>query len=151
MASKSLNLAERLQTLVLVLSDLDLGMNNWMADPFTYPEDAHRSRQSADRRRRSRIRALPATGISTATASATARCPAMSTPCSAYFTRGTGHDDAALYSEKPDVWLENTARLQRKFETARRIVPTPVVDQNDKAEHRHHQPGHDPPRHRGSA
>jgi len=52
---------------------------------------------------------------------------------SAWFARGTGHNEHAIYSEKPEDWLNNMARLKRKFETARMLVPGPVVDKIDGA------------------
>jgi 2-oxoglutarate ferredoxin oxidoreductase subunit alpha len=53
--------------------------------------------------------------------------PGSSHPNSAYFTRGTGHTDAATYSEKPGDWARNLDRLARKFDTARTLVPKPIV------------------------
>jgi 2-oxoglutarate ferredoxin oxidoreductase subunit alpha len=51
----------------------------------------------------------------------------------AYFTRGSGHNSKAQYSERPDDYVENVDRLARKFETARKYVPAPVVQTNPKA------------------
>ncbi len=53
---------------------------------------------------------------------------------SAYFARGTGHNEHAVYSERPDDWLINMARLSRKFETARGMVPAPVIDEVEDAD-----------------
>ncbi|MCA9920329.1 MAG: 2-oxoacid:acceptor oxidoreductase subunit alpha, partial [Anaerolineales bacterium] len=60
--------------------------------------------------------------------------PGNEHPRGTWFARGTGHNENAVYSEKPEDWVRNMARFQRKFETARQLVPTPVVDQNDAAE-----------------
>ncbi len=123
----SFNLAERLQTPIFVLSDLDLGMNNWMSDPFTYPtEPIDRGKVlSADDVREkgfARYEDLDGDGIGYRT------LPGNDAPHAGYFTRGTGHNAKAVYSERSDDWLENMARLVRKFDTARELVPPPVVD-----------------------
>ncbi|MDX1662896.1 MAG: 2-oxoacid:acceptor oxidoreductase subunit alpha [Candidatus Promineifilaceae bacterium] len=121
------DLAEELQTLVLVLSDLDLGMNNWMTEPFDYPEEPLKRGKvlSADQvdRNWGRYKDVDGTGVGYRT------LPGNEHPLSAYFTRGTGHDERAVYSEDPDKWVDNMARILRKFETARQIVPGPVVDE----------------------
>ncbi|HUS14840.1 MAG TPA: 2-oxoacid:acceptor oxidoreductase subunit alpha, partial [Chloroflexia bacterium] len=59
--------------------------------------------------------------------------PGNTHPLSAYFTRGTGHNERAVYSEKPDDWLPNLARLFKKHETARGLVPKPIVDRREGA------------------
>ena len=60
--------------------------------------------------------------------------PGTDHPQAAFFTRGTGHDDRAIYSEKPEDWVENMDRILRKFETARTLVPGPVIDDVEEAE-----------------
>ena len=123
-ACEAFDLAEQLQTPVFVLSDLDLGMNNWMSEPFEYPEKPHRPRQGARRRRTARSWAASrATRMWTATAFRTARCPAPTIRSAAYFTRGCGHNEKALYTERPDDYENNMERLARKFETAKTLVP----------------------------
>jgi 2-oxoglutarate ferredoxin oxidoreductase subunit alpha len=59
--------------------------------------------------------------------------PGNENPSSAFFTRGSGHNENAGYSERPDDWIKNMARLTRKHETARTVVPKPVIDQRDGA------------------
>jgi 2-oxoglutarate ferredoxin oxidoreductase subunit alpha len=125
---RAFDLAERLQTLVFVLSDLDLGMNLWMSEPFAYPdqpmdrgkvltaEDLDRVGEFA------RYRDVDGDGIPYRT------LPGTNHPLAAYFTRGSGHDEDANYSERPEDWAGNMARLGRKFDTARGLVPRPVVD-----------------------
>ncbi len=125
--STAFDLAEELQTLVLVLSDLDLGMNNWMTEPFAYPETPLRrgkvvSAEEVARDGFARYRDRDGDGI------AARSLPGNPHPAAAYFARGTGHNDAAVYSERPEDWEANMARLGRKFETARRLVPAPIVD-----------------------
>ncbi|MCB0011155.1 MAG: 2-oxoacid:acceptor oxidoreductase subunit alpha [Anaerolineales bacterium] len=123
----ALNLADQLQTLVLVLSDLDLGMNNWMSDPFEYPtEPINRGKvltaEEVEAKGFARYRDLDGDGVGYRT------LPGNEHPKSVYFTRGTGHNADAVYSERGDDWLDNMDRLRRKFETARNLVPGPVVD-----------------------
>src|SRR5258705_4899118 len=55
-------------------------------------------------------------------------------PKGAYFTRGSGHDEAARYTESPEVYAHNMDRLAKKFETARTLVPPPVVEDDEQAE-----------------
>jgi 2-oxoglutarate ferredoxin oxidoreductase subunit alpha len=121
------DLAERLQTPVLVLSDLDLGMNNWMSEPFDYPStplDRGKVLTAADLERLggfARYRDVDGDAIGWRTLPGTPHLKA------AYFTRGSGHNDAALYTEKPAEYQAIMERLARKFETARKLVPGPVV------------------------
>jgi 2-oxoglutarate ferredoxin oxidoreductase subunit alpha len=125
MAGDAFDLAERLQTPVFVLSDLDLGMNVWMADPFPYPErplDRGKvlGREDLDRLGGfARYADVDGDGIGWRT------LPGTPHPKAAYFTRGTGHDEEAVYSERPEVFERNMARLARKLETARARVPRP--------------------------
>lgn len=128
---KAFDLAERLQTLVFVLSDLDLGMNQWMSEPFDYPDtpmDRGKVLTAEDLERLggfARYKDVDGDGIGYRT------LPGTDHPRAAYFTRGTGHDERAVYSERPDDWVKNMERLARKFETARKLVPGPVVDQTN--------------------
>jgi 2-oxoglutarate ferredoxin oxidoreductase subunit alpha len=120
------DLADRLQTLVLVLSDLDLGMNLWMTEPFEYPEkplDRGKVLNAEDVAKMggfARYADVDGDGIGYRT------LPGTDHPLAAYFTRGTGHDEKAFYSERSDVWEHNLQRLHRKHDTARKIVPQPV-------------------------
>jgi 2-oxoglutarate ferredoxin oxidoreductase subunit alpha len=121
------DLAERLQTPVFVLSDLDLGMNNWMSETFTYPEKPwDRGKVLGDAElatlpKFERYRDVDGDGIPYRT------LPGVKNPKGSYFTRGSGHDEAARYSEKPEVYERVMQRLARKMETARTLVPPPVI------------------------
>jgi 2-oxoglutarate ferredoxin oxidoreductase subunit alpha len=132
-AGAAFDLAERLQTPVFVMSDLDLGMNNWMSDPFTYPEkplDRGKVLTAEDLTRLggfARYRDVDGDAIPYRT------LPGTDHPKAAYFTRGSGHDDQALYTEKPDDYHDLMIRLARKFDTARTLVPAPVVVQDGKS------------------
>jgi len=126
---RSFDLAERLQTFVFVLSDLDLGMNLWMSEPFRYPDtpmDRGKVLTAEDLDRLgsfARYDDVDGDGIGYRT------LPGTDHPLAAYFARGTGHDEHAAYSERAEDWEANIARLKRKFNTARNLVPQPVVDQ----------------------
>lgn len=128
-AFHAFDLAERFQTPVLVLSDLDLGMNNWMSNPFPYldrPLDRGKVLSKEDLERLGtygRYRDVDGDGIPYRT------LPGTDHPLAAYFTRGSGHDENANYSEKPHDYLKNVDRLARKYETARKFVPKPVLDE----------------------
>jgi 2-oxoglutarate ferredoxin oxidoreductase subunit alpha len=128
------DLAERLQTPVFVLSDLDLGMNNWMSDPFPYPEkpwDRGKvlgERELAQLAKFERYRDVDGDGIPYRT------LPGVRDAKGAYFTRGSGHDEAARYTESSEAYPRVMDRLARKYETARTLVPPPVVEQEDGAE-----------------
>jgi 2-oxoglutarate/2-oxoacid ferredoxin oxidoreductase subunit alpha len=131
---EALNLAERLQTPVFVLSDLDLGMNFWMSEPFEYPDKPIDRGKVLGPDELSRIgtawgryKDVDGDGIPYRT------IPGTEHPNAAYFTRGSGHNEFALYSERGDDWVKNMARLARKHDTARTLVPAPVVDVNPQA------------------
>jgi 2-oxoglutarate/2-oxoacid ferredoxin oxidoreductase subunit alpha len=131
----ALDLAERLQTLVIVLSDLDLGMNLWPTKPFQYPAaplDRGKVLSAADLTRLQgewqRYADVDGDGICYRT------LPGTNHPDAAYFTRGTGHNEDAQYSERPEDWSANLERLARKHDYARKIVPGPVVDLVGSAE-----------------
>ena len=123
---RAFDLAELLQTPVFVLSDLDLGMNNWMGTPFEYPSEPMQRGKvlSAEEvgDRFSRYLDVDGDGIPYRT------LPGNSNPASAFFARGTGHDEQAVYSERAEDWSANMERLKRKFETARLQVPGPVLE-----------------------
>jgi 2-oxoglutarate/2-oxoacid ferredoxin oxidoreductase subunit alpha len=124
------DLAERLQTPIFVLSDLDLGMNNWMSEPFTYPEkpiDRGKVLTAEDLNRLggfARYEDVDGDAIGYRT------LPGTDHPKAAYFTRGSGHNAKAAYTERPDEYVEVMERLLRKFETARHLVPSPVIERN---------------------
>lgn len=131
--AEAFNLADQLQTPVFVLSDLDLGMNNWMADPFTYPETPIQrgkviTEEEIEEKGFARYKDVDGDGIPYRS------IPGNEHPMAAYFARGTGHNEKAVYSEDPDDWVDNMNRILRKFETARQMVPEPVADVKDEAE-----------------
>jgi 2-oxoglutarate/2-oxoacid ferredoxin oxidoreductase subunit alpha len=127
MAQDAFNLAEQFQTLVFVMSDLDLGMNNWMSDPFEYPKapiDRGKVLTKEDLDRMggfARYKDVDNDGIGYRT------LPGTEHPAAAYFTRGTGHNEKSGYSERPDDFEKNMERINKKFETARAFVPRPEL------------------------
>ncbi|MGA7301119.1 MAG: 2-oxoacid:acceptor oxidoreductase subunit alpha [Candidatus Sulfotelmatobacter sp.] len=127
MASEAFNLAEQFQTLVFVMSDLDLGMNNWMSDPFEYPTIPIKRGKVLDKDALTKLggfaryKDLDGDGVGYRT------LPGTEHPAAAYFTRGSGHNDKSNYSERPDDYENNMERLNRKFETARSFVPRPEI------------------------
>ena len=131
---RAFDLAERLQTPVFVLSDLDLGMNIWMSDPFRYPDkpwDRGKVLDAAALARAGafeRYRDLDKDGIPYRT------LPGTDHPLAGYFTRGSGHDERAFYTESPEVYKRVMDRLARKYETARGLVPPPVIERTPGAE-----------------
>jgi len=127
MAQDAFNLAEQFQTLVFVMSDLDLGMNNWMSDPFEYPKEPINrgkvlTKEDLDRLGGfERYKDVDGDGIGYRT------LPGTEHPAAAYFTRGTGHNEKSGYSERPDDFEKNMERINKKFETARSFVPRPEL------------------------
>jgi 2-oxoglutarate ferredoxin oxidoreductase subunit alpha len=132
-ALAAFDLTERLQTPVFVLSDLDLGMNNWMSEPFDYPEkplDRGKLLNAEDLTRLggfARYKDVDGDAIPYRT------LPGTNHPQAAYFTRGSGHNEKALYTERPEDYQNLMERLNRKFDTARTLVPPPIVVQNGKS------------------
>jgi len=132
---KAFDLAERLQTPIFVLSDLDIGMNQWMSKPFDYPStpmDRGKILREED------IEALKGNwgryldkdgdGIPYRT------LPGNRHPMSAYFTRGTGHDEQARYTEEAPVFTRVLERLKKKHKTAKQYVPAPILHETREAE-----------------
>jgi len=132
MAQAAFDLTEQLQTPVFVMSDLDLGMNNWMSEPFAYPDKPlNRGKVlSAEDLTRlggfARYKDVDGDGVGYRT------LPGTDHPMAAYFTRGSGHNEKAQYTERPDDYFNNMERLAKKFETARSLVPRPEVVQTGK-------------------
>jgi 2-oxoglutarate ferredoxin oxidoreductase subunit alpha len=135
---RSLDIAEQAQWPVFVLSDLDLGMNNWMADPFKYPDqpiqrgktlNAESLQQFIDEHGKwGRYLDVDGDGIAYRT------IPGTDHPRAAYFTRGTGHDEMAIYSEDSETWVKNMDRLAKKMVTVKnQYLPKPIQEVNPDA------------------
>lgn len=128
MSQQSFDLAERLQTVIFVLSDLDLGMNLWMSDKFKYPEkrfDRGKVLSAKDLERIGqwgRYNDVDDDGIPWRT------LPGTNHPSAGYFTRGSGHDEYANYTELPEVYERVMDRLKKKYKAARKYMPKPVIE-----------------------
>jgi len=125
---RALDIAERLQTPVFVLSDLDFGMNQWMTRPFEYPETPmDRGKvlweEDLERLEGEWARYLDVDGD----AIPYRTVPGNRHPKAAYFARGTGHDVNARYTEDSGIWVEMMDRLKRKYYQACQYIPAPVV------------------------
>ena len=125
---KAFDIAERLQTLVIVLSDLDFGMNQWMTKPFEYPDrpmDRGKVLWEEELKQLGekwgRYVDIDGDGITYRT------LPGNKLPNAAYFARGTGHNEHAQYSEEPEDWENNLLRLRRKIEGNVALLPKPVI------------------------
>jgi 2-oxoglutarate ferredoxin oxidoreductase subunit alpha len=130
---KAFDIAERLQTPVVVMSDLDLGMNEWMTPKFDYPD------KPIDRGKIlweedlvafleknngvfGRYKDVDGDFIPYRTVAGNRHKSA------AYFTRGTGHDEFAKYTEDPEVWVKSLDRLKKKYKSAVNYTPKPVIE-----------------------
>jgi 2-oxoglutarate ferredoxin oxidoreductase subunit alpha len=126
---KAFDLAERIQAPVFVLIDLDFGMNQWMTDHFEYPDQPmNRGKILWEKDLEelggawARYKDVDSDGIPYRTV------PGNRHPAAAYFTRGTGHDENARYTEDNLVWHQLLERLKKKYQTASQYVPKPVIE-----------------------
>ncbi|TMD37500.1 MAG: 2-oxoacid:acceptor oxidoreductase subunit alpha [Chloroflexi bacterium] len=133
-ARDAFDYADRFQTPVFVLSDLDLGMNLWMTPEFKYPDKPFDrgkvlSKDDLERLRGewARYADIDRDGVPYRT------LPGTDHPAAGYFTRGSGHDEHARYTESAEAYAANMDRLSRKFETARGALPAPVIDESSKS------------------
>lgn len=128
---RAFDIAERVQSPVIVLSDLDFGMNQWMTEPFKYPDtpmDRGKILWEKDLEQIKdwgRYKDVDNDGIAYRTV------PGNRHPLSSYFTRGTGHDEYAKYSEEAPVWEALLLRLSKKFETAKQYLPDAIVEEDN--------------------
>jgi 2-oxoglutarate ferredoxin oxidoreductase subunit alpha len=127
--AQSFDLAERLQTPVFVLEDLDIGMNDWLCEPFHWDDARIYDRgkvMTAEELEAGKTfgRYLDVDGDAIPYRSLPGTHPTKG----AYFTRGSSRDRFAKYSEEGPVYQDNMQRLLRKFDTARTLVPGPVIE-----------------------
>ena len=132
---RSFDIAERLQTPVVIMTDLDLGMNEWMTTKFNYPDqpmDRGKVLWEEDLQKMldkyqnefGRYKDLDGDGITYRTLVGNQH------PRAAYFTRGTGHDEYAKYTEDPVIWEESLTRIKKKFEIGKQYLPKPLIHSN---------------------
>lgn len=132
---KAFDIAERLQTPVIVLSDLDFGMNQWMTKPFEYPDkpmDRGKVLWEEEFKKLNtkwgRYLDVDGDGIPYRT------LPGNKVLNAAYFARGTGHDEFANYSESPKDWENNMLRLRNKIDGNVDLLPKPIINQVEGAQ-----------------
>lgn len=131
-AGVAFDLAEHFQTTIFVLSDLDLGMNTYMSDPFEYPQAPwNRGRVLSDRDA-DKLANFQRYGDPDGDGVPYRTLPGIKNPKGVFFTRGSGHNSKAAYSEKGSDYVESMDRLNKKFETARRHVPAPILSGSGK-------------------
>lgn len=135
---KAFDLAERFQMPVIVLIDLDLGMNQWMSKKYDYPdteidrgkvlwEEDLKKMIASHEGKWGRYWDVDGDFIPYRTV------PGNLHPQSGYFARGTGHDEFAQYSEAPEVWERVMDRLEKKYDSARSILPKPEIQKKTGA------------------
>lgn len=130
-AALALDLADRLQTPVIVMSDLELGMNDSISEPFEWDDERRYDRgkvldreQLDSLERFGRYLDVDGDGIGYRT------LPGTHPDKGAFFTRGTSRDEFAAYTESPDVYVANMERLSAKWRTAARLVPSAEIESN---------------------
>ncbi len=128
MGALAFDLSDRLQTTIFVMLDLDIGMNEWLTEPFKWDDNrkldrgkvmSHDDLESG--REFGRYLEVDGDGIPYRT------YPGVHPTKGAYFTRGTSRNPFARYSEEGSVYVDNMERLLRKFETAKTLIPAPVA------------------------
>ena len=131
---RSFDIAEHMQTPVFVLSDLELGMNQWMTEPFKFPDtpmDRGKVLWEEDLEKLKgdwgRYRDVDGDGIPYRT------LPGNKHPASAYFMRGTGHNENARYSEDADTWARMMNRIKKKYYNAAKFIPKPIIEKTKGA------------------
>lgn len=135
MSAQSFDLAEHLQTPIIILSDLDLGMNDNMSDPLEWDDSRaydrgkvlNRDQLDSSERPIGRYRDIDDDGVCYRT------YPGTHPTKGAFFTRGTSRDEDAIYTERPEHYVHNMKRLQKKWQTAKRYVPGPVIYGDQKS------------------
>ena len=129
MTAQALDAAERLQTPIIMLTDLDLGMNDWLSEPFDWDDERAYDRgkvmttEELDAGKEfGRYLDVDGDGITYRT------YPGTHPEKGAFFTRGTSRDEYAVYTERGDVYVKNMERLEKKFRTALNYIPEPEIN-----------------------
>src|SRR6476661_4996785 len=122
LGAQAFDLAERLQTPVIVMSDLDIGMNDWVTEPFAWSDaHAHDRGKVLSAETLERFKDIDGDGIAYRT------LPGTHPSKGAFFTRGTSHDENARYTEDGRIHARVVDRIRRKFDTAATLVPKPDI------------------------
>ncbi len=132
MGQQAFDLAEQLQTPVFVMSELDLGMNTWMSKPFNYPDQPFARGKVLDAEALAAVESFGRYADVDGDGVPYRTLPGTRNEKAPYFMRGSGHDAQARYSEKPADWQAGMDRLSRKLETARQLIPAPVLTLADQ-------------------
>jgi 2-oxoglutarate ferredoxin oxidoreductase subunit alpha len=133
MSLEAFDFAEYFQTPIFVMIDLDIGMNNWMANPFEYPDQPIKrgkvlTAEDLDKLGGfARYKDVDGDGVGYRT------LPGTKHNAASYFTRGSGHNDKAQYTEREDDYVNNMDRLSHKFEAMKNKLPAPAIQLNEKA------------------
>ena len=139
LGAMAFDLAERLQTPVMVMSDLDIGMNDWVTDPFVWDDKKTHDRgkvltaaelesfKETKGKPWGRYQDIDGDAIPYRT------LPGTHPTMGAFFTRGTSHDENARYTEDGRIHARILDRIRRKFDTAAKLVPKPEIATRDKA------------------
>ncbi|WIO74947.1 2-oxoacid:acceptor oxidoreductase subunit alpha [Porticoccaceae bacterium LTM1] len=136
MSAQSFDLAEHLQTPIIILSDLDLGMNDNMSDPLEWDDSRvydrgkvlNRDQLDSSEKPVGRYRDIDDDGVCYRT------YPGTHPTKGAFFTRGTSRDEDAIYTERPEHYVHNMKRLQKKWQTAKKYVPGPEIYGEQKSD-----------------
>lgn len=127
LTQESFDLAEHFQTPVFVMTDLDLGMNYWVIDEFEYKQPKFNRGKVLDKTALDKLekwgRYLDVDGDGVCYRT----LPGTNHHKAAFFTRGSGHDEYARYTESPVAYVRNVDRLLKKWHTAKKHVPKPVI------------------------
>jgi 2-oxoglutarate ferredoxin oxidoreductase subunit alpha len=125
---QAFDLAERMQQIVFVMSDLDLGMNQWMEEAWDYPTKPYDRGKVLSEADLEQITTYHRYAETDNDAIAPRTLPGTKNMKAAYFTRGSGHNAKGLYTENSAEYQELVDRLSRKWITAQKYVPQPIID-----------------------
>ena len=130
-SAKAFDLADQLQTPVFVVSDLDMGMNDWVCEKFDWDDSiAYNRGKVLNYEDLEKLESYGRYLDSDNDGICYRTYPGTHPEKGAYFTRGTSHDEYARYTEDGNVNAETLMRLMRKFRTASELVPEPLIEIN---------------------